>query len=391
MTKTTTTLLGALLTGIWTVTALAVTTFTIVRLTDSGGCSQDPSIDGRGQRVVFVSDGDFAGNNADGNDEIFLVDRRNGTTTQITDTAGGGNFEPAISAIGGSVVFASPHDLTGDNLDNSQEIFLFRESEGLTQLTDGATGFAGQPAISKTGTGIAFSSNLDLVPGGNTDGNQEIFALRIGRGFTQITDTTDGALNESPALNRPGTGIAFRSTADLIPGDNTDGNSEIFVFHRGRGFTQVTNSDGCFNGPPSVAKSGAMVAFASDCDLTGGNADGNSEIFLFDRRTGVTQITDSPSGESVLPGLDGRGSRMAFMSTADLVSGGNADGSAELFVFDRRNGLIQVTDGTGGESGVEGGPSLSSNGKTVAFEASAEFEMGSNPDGDGEIYVAETP
>jgi hypothetical protein len=44
--------------------------------------------------------------------------------------------------------------------------------------------------------------------------------------------------------------------------------------------TQITTTSGCENGFPSLNADGARLAFASECDLTGQNADGNSEVFL---------------------------------------------------------------------------------------------------------------
>lgn len=45
---------------------------------------------------------------------------------------------------------------------------------------------------------------------------------------TQLT-SSNGGDNFEPSINADGTRIAFRSSRDLIPGSNADGNFEIFL------------------------------------------------------------------------------------------------------------------------------------------------------------------
>ena len=98
---------------------------------------------------------------------------------------------------------------------------------------------------------------------------------------TQITSSTAGG-NSEPSINADGTRIAFYSDRDLTPGSpgNADGNWEIFLWTQGSGITQITSSTAGFNFNPSINADGTRIAFRSSSDLTGGNADGNWEIFL---------------------------------------------------------------------------------------------------------------
>ena len=97
-----------------------------------------------------------------------------------------------------------------------------------TQITSSTGGGNFAPSINSDGTRIAFYSDGDLVPGGNADGNSEIFLWTSGSGITQITSSTLGG-NFNPSINSDGTRIAFESNRDLVPGGNADGNSEIFL------------------------------------------------------------------------------------------------------------------------------------------------------------------
>ena len=64
--------------------------------------------------------------------------------------------------------------------------------------------------------------------------------------------------------------------------------------------TQIIHSSGlCSNGLPAMSSTNGSIAFASSCDLTGGNPDGNVEIFYFDAGTAtIKQITNSTSCRS---------------------------------------------------------------------------------------------
>src|SRR5919108_5520153 len=49
--------------------------------------------------------------------------------------------------------------------------------------------------------------------------------------------------------------------------------------------TQITNSTAGTNASPSISADATRIAFESSSNLTGGNPDGNQEIFLFDTTT----------------------------------------------------------------------------------------------------------
>jgi len=98
-----------------------------VDLTDFDHRAGDPVLAADGQRMVFSFTGNLATppRNDDGNPEIFLINRDGNGATQLTETpAGTESFFPYIDPTGRFVVFQSNADLTGDNPDNSVEIFV---------------------------------------------------------------------------------------------------------------------------------------------------------------------------------------------------------------------------------------------------------------------------
>jgi hypothetical protein len=143
------------------------------------------------------------------------------------------------------------------------------------------------------------------------------------------------APGRDPAFDHSGRTLVMASVSDL-DGLNADGSSEIFLWQRRRGVgssgpilelaEQITNGGGCQSRAPSTSSWGRVIAFASDCDPGGGNADGNQEIFLYDAKSGRTvQLTetqgcvngplpDLPVGPSVAE----NGRSLVFQSTCVL-------------------------------------------------------------------------
>src|SRR3990172_3076525 len=145
--------------------------------------------------------------------------------------------------------------------------------------------------------------------------------------FTQLTNTAGGS-NFTPTINAAGTRITFASTRDLTPGapGNADGNLDIFLFDTTTStFTQLTNTAGWSNSDPAINAAGTRIAFASNRDLTPGapgNADGNAEIYLFDTTTAtLTQLTNTTGGGnySAAPTVNAVGTRIAIVSNRDLT------------------------------------------------------------------------
>jgi len=353
---------------------------TITQITNStGGVTRYPSLSADGSAIAFQSNRDLVGNNGDFRDEIFLYQSGVGIT-QITDSVGA-NESASANTDGSAIAFVSASDLTGSNADNNREIFLYQSGVGFTQITvSGGNGNFG-PTLSTDGSAIAFHSNRNLT-GSNGDGSFEIFHYQSGVDITQITNST-GGINSDASINADGSAIAFASNRNLT-GNNADQNYEIFLYQSGVGITQITSSTGGRNRFPSISADGSAIAFYSTTDLTGSNADGNQEIFLYQSGVGITQITDSAGiGGSAFPSISADGSAIAFASNRDLT-GSNADENLEIFLYQSGVGITQITDSTAGDN-VE--LSISADGSAIAFQSTSDL-TGSNADGNREIFLA---
>ena len=340
-----------------TVTALAAARpqMTVIQLTSNANCNSGgqyyPSIDGKGQKIAFTSWCDLQpGGNPDLNSELYVMNADGTGLTQLTFSTGPGADEPAISYNGQKVVFCSNSDLVpGQNSDGNSEIFIVNtDGSGLRQLTHSTGGdpenFGGNthPRLDPGGQRITFSSDRDLIPGHNTDGNHELFLINIdGTGLRQLTNTTGGyGVFDPGGLDSTGTKVIFDSDRDMAPGGNPDGNYELYMMNiNGTGLVQLTNTTGgvgCVG--PVWTPNTQMVTFWSDRDLAGNNPDGDYEVFRMNLNgTGLIQVTAGTGGFGAAPwGITPDGKNITVESDRDLVPGGNPGFNSEIYLIKLR-------------------------------------------------------
>jgi len=358
-----------------------------------------PAVDAAGESIAFHSDADLTGGNPDGSLEIFLWRRADGTVIQITDSPAAPSGFPDLPAAGDLVAFGSSGDFTGGNGDGNQEIFLYDlAGDAFTQLTDSSGSvFSAAANLSDDGTLVAFHTTADLDGTGNLDGLREVFLYDVGSGaLTRVTDTA--ADSRDAYVSRDGTSVLFDSAADLT-GGNADGSFELFSYHLATGvFTQLTDSAGnsgnagfgiflgAANSGQKTSLDGRRVVFHSSGDLTGGNADGSFEVFLFDRVTGAfTQLTDNVGFSATFPSIRGDGGLVYYHASDDPV-GENPDHGFEIFAVEVGTGEISqltVSDDFRGSFS----PSVADGGRLVAFLSEANL-TGGNPDASFETFFA---
>jgi cysteine-rich repeat protein len=266
----------------------------------NNGLSQKPQPNLGGSKLVIESTEDLTGENADGNWEIFLFDKRRGTWRQMTHTvAPVENRRPELRT-GIRINFDSNGNLDNDpkttisNADLNRELFSIRVSTKggviiISQLTDT------QPPVenilgctARGGRQVFYSSSADndndpATSITNTDGNREIFRF-VGTSrkqtFTQLTNTIGGA-NTNPACTSNGVWIAFESTSDI---DN-DGAVNRRVYNMNiKKKTMLRLSRSRFGDNAHPRTTGRFVVWDSNANLTGSNPTNKRVIYLFDRR-----------------------------------------------------------------------------------------------------------
>src|SRR5205823_10891602 len=126
-----------------------------------------------------------------------------------------------------------------------------------------------------------------------------LIVLRAGQTQTsvlrRVTNTTEEGINLNPSISGDGRIIAFESTEDIAGAGGADHFRAIRanITNDPASFAQMAGSRAA---APAISQDGSRIAFASKDDPLGTNADGNSEIFLFDGAK-LTQVTRTSPGD----------------------------------------------------------------------------------------------
>ena len=339
---------------------------------------------------------------------IPISDAQAGTTSRVSVGIGGiqvgfASSEPAISADGRYVAFASDaRQLVPGDSNNKSDIFVHDRQTGQTTRVSIATG-GGQadesshdPAISADGRYVAFVSYAtNLVPQDTNQRNDIFVHDRQTMQTSRVSVVTGGgqASGEShrPAISADGRYVAFESDAgNFVPGNtNQRGRDDIFVHDRQTG--QTTRVSEAFGGGPpngysraaAISADGRYAAFQSSAsNLVPGNINQGirNDIFVHDRQTGqTTRVTEAlgggqPNGSSQDPTMSADGRYVAFESGASNLVPGDTNQHLDIFVFDRQTGLAtRVNMATGGAQANDLSMSavISADGRYVAFYSRA--------------------
>jgi len=262
-------------------------------------------------------------------------------------------------------------------------------------------------AISADGRFVVFESAADNLVAGDLNGDLDVFRRDLVLGTTvrvSVSNTGGDALgpSENPSISGDGRYIAFASMAgNIVAGDgNTDW--DVFVRDMQTGITariSVSSAGGDPDGPsnrPSISADGSLVAFSSSAtNLVPGFATAAVDIYLRDlvaQQTTLVSIGyDGNSGNlnSWRPEISPDGSKVAFVSGATNIVPGDA-ASPDVFLRDLGIGTtmrISVDQWGGDPDDRSGPPSLSYDGRVVAFWSRATDLVIGDTNGQDDIFV----
>ncbi len=196
--------------------------------------------------------------------------------------------------------------------------------------------------------------------------------------------------------------IAYDSAAsNLVAGD---GNGALDVFLHDRDTGQVTRISesalgGDANGPsycPVISLDGRFVTFTSAAtDIVPGDTNGATDVFLHDRAAGTTILVSVAIGGgpgdqgSYLPTVSADGRYVAFESLATDLVPADANGKADAFVRDVVSGTTsRISVGMGGVEGDDhsGLPYVAANGRHVAYLSSATNLVPGDVNGNSDMF-----
>ena len=353
---------------------------------------------------------------------VLLRDRMTGTF-EILSRDSGGNLGDGTSGLFG--IWITPDarfvafESRADNLvpnDNNWSRDLFVRDRWMDTTERVSVGMRGveandeslYPSLSDDGRFVAFTSPASNLVSGDTNGKFDVFVRDRELGTTELVSVAmgGGPGNKDsyvPCISGDGRFVAFESEAtDLVPAD-TNAYKDVFVRDR-RDHTTTRVSvatDGTQgNGHsawPAMSANGQYVVFTSEAsNLVVGDTNGTRDVYLHDRRTGMTvrvDVTDGGAqanygGQSGSISSDGR--YVAFFSGSTNLIHGDAHGG-DVFVRDLERGTTErVSVTTGGSvtnTGYSDVPSISKDGRYVVFRSSANDLVPGDTNGSTDVFI----
>jgi Tol biopolymer transport system component len=147
----------------------------------------------------------------------------------------------------------------------------------------------------------------------------------------------------------------------------------------------------------SFSADGRYVAFTSDAFVPGDTNNRSFDVFVRDLQTGaVIPVSTTADGGQVSstsdgPSISDDGRYVAFYSLArDLVAAGDTNGSYDVFVRDLQTGAItRVSGDANGDqgNGDSQDPSISAGGLYVAFTSAASNLVADDTNGASDVFV----
>jgi len=338
--------------------------------------------------------------------------------TAATNGGNGNSTKPSISADGRFIAFQSTaSNLTATSDTNgTSDIFVRDQQTGTTTLvsvntagTKSASGTSGNASISADGRFVAFESTAtDLVSLGDTNNTVDIFVRDLQTGVTTLITVNNAGngsgngISQFPVISANGRTVVFQSNAtNLTAISDSNNQTDVFARDLELGATRLIsiNSAGTSSGMLRsaltslrvVSDDGRFVVFESEAsDLVPNDTNGSGvfgmDVFVRDLQTATTLLVTANSAGNGSGNLgsfsngaqiSGNGRFVAFASWAtNLVTGiSDTNGDTDTFVRDLVAGTTTLasvsTAGTSTGNSIAYNPSISADGRFVAFNSRA--------------------
>jgi Tol biopolymer transport system component len=367
----------------------------------------NPAISGDGRFVAFI------GSLGETGAGLFLREMSAGITPiDVPHGASEHGIEfaasaPSLSASGRYLAFASEDpDISDEDRDSSttlagdtfpvRDIFVFDRSTGAISLVsraDGAEGVGGnedsdRPSISADGRYVAFDTQAtDFLHG--VFGGLYVRDLRtkqttlIGRQNGRRGEPLRTALN--PSISAHGSRVAFVSSHPVrgrvleIAVRDLKSKRTSFV-SRADGAHGALARERCIT--PVISANGRYVAFATKAkNLSGIDKDSVEDVFVRDLKTNRTLLVSraqgkrgaAGSGDSSNPSISADGRYVAFESYASNLGPHDNSTIPDVFVRDMGSGRVFLASRADGNGAAANAPSadpvISGDGRYVAFDS----------------------
>jgi Tol biopolymer transport system component len=223
---------------------------------------------------------------------------------------------------------------------------------------------------------------------------------------------SSNAICDWPVIDPRGRYVAFQSTATDLTTNSLLGSRHLLVRDLLAGTTALVDADangvGTGVGPdavPSLATNGPSVAFQSpDSNLVPNDRNRALDVFVRNLSAGTNELVSAcqpalssltPNGLSALSllAMNSNGRYIAFTSDADNLVPNDTNGWRDVFVRDLllgTNVLVSVATNGGVGNDESFGPSISGDGRYVAFTSSASNLVAGDLNNSQDVFVRDT-
>jgi len=247
--------------------------------------------------------------------------------------------------------------------------------------------------ISANGRFVAFSSTAQNLAPGKPDFTREVYVADRDAGTVVRASVPQGGgwengASDAASVSNDGV-VAFQSAASNLVPDDGNGARDVFLRDTAAGTTLLVShapsgiaANGASTaGLPGITPDGTHVVFASAAsNVVPDDTNLAADVFLYDRASDAFTLVStgdggSPAkGTSTDPTVSDDGRWVAFASFAANIVPGDGDGTTDVFVRDLSAGVTQrasVTDAGDDPNGISQLPTLSPDGADVAFGSKA--------------------
>ncbi len=344
-------------------------------------------------------------------DDIYVRDVARGRIEVVSQGVGGapadgGSLQANVSGDGRTVVFVSyatnlVDDVVADG--RSAQVYARDLTTGRTTLVsralDGGAADAGalQPKVSDDGRYVVWHSGASNLVEDDTNGALDIFvADRQSGAIRRVSVAADGTQSDGtsafPQISGDGSTVAFSSAATTLVPDDTNGVRDLFVVTLATGEVErvsvasdgtEANFDSTFS---ALSQDGSVVAFQSGAsNLVPSDTNGmvraldGFDVFVRDRAAGRTErvsvsSTGAELGESMSPSISADGRYVAFQSIRPDEDPASFTAIDDAFVHDRvTRATERITSTPKGNlpSGGSANPMLVADGSAVVLQSDA--------------------
>ena len=368
----------------------------------------------------------------DASADVFVRDLERHTVTLVSRASGaagtkgdGPSLRPAISADGRFVAFESlSTNLDPGDVSPSTDVYVRDLEQGTTSLVSRASGPAGPrgddvsviPAISADGRFVAFESQATNIDPSDTDILHDVFVRDLRRSTTTLVSRATGAAGAKgsadsviPAISADGRFVAFASHANNLHTDDVDAIRDVFVRDLEQSTTTLVSRAGGLGGVkggalstnPAISADGRFVAFDSMAtNLSADDGDAQEDVFVRDVQQATTTLVSRATGTtgangnnlSFAPSISADGRFIAFGSSASNLDPADADGSTDVYVRDAQQATTTLLSRASGIAGAKGNgvsilPSISAGGRLVSFASTAANLHEDDVDASRDVFV----